>query len=112
MDSSYSFRNYRSAIANIQGPCVICLSTELKDITFIEDGNPDFVDNNLINFAKQMLLFESISKFLSFQQYDYPHAVDENISMNLRDIFYLGESELYELSLKREPKGAEKSSIL
>ena len=114
MDSSYSYKNYRTAIANLDSPCLFNLSLQLKDITFIEDGNPDFVDgnNNIINFSKRMLLYDSITKFLFFQKFDYPHKMDENICLYLSNIYYLEENELYELSLQREPKLADKNAVL
>ena len=37
-------------------PCVPYIGIYLSDLTFIEDGNPEFLDENLINFQKQEVI--------------------------------------------------------
>jgi hypothetical protein len=38
----------------------------LTDLTFIEDGNPDYI-NELINFSKRSLIYTVIAKIQQFQ---------------------------------------------
>jgi hypothetical protein len=43
----------------------------LKDLTFIEDGNPDKV-RGLINFAKRRMLYNTIQEVLLYQVQEKP----------------------------------------
>ena len=47
----------------------------IGDLTFIEDGNPDKVEDGAINWSKRTLLFSVYSQFLEIQRrasYRYP----------------------------------------
>lgn len=111
------------------------LGLYLTDLTFIEDGNPDFLQppstfspsssspsaqyppyasNQLINFTKQSKTAEIIKQIQQFQVTKYnlksiPEIQDFlwNVVNSDRD-----DSELYELSLSREPKEREDQKLV
>jgi hypothetical protein len=109
----------------------------LADLTFIEDGNPNETgpDGTLINFYKRRLMYKNISALLHLQ---VPHNLNHNrtrlmkadtvcrvmqsmpYSFNrvpeaaklFREGDKFNDSQLYSLSLEREPRNAKKSSII
>lgn len=69
MSSDGRFRNLRDALHRTDPPCIPYLGMYLSDLTFIEEGTPNFTDNGLLNFAKmRMVSYNSkTSKFLHDQ---------------------------------------------
>jgi len=71
ISSEGNYRNYRGAISKAELPINPYLGVFLRDLTFIEDGNPDFVeDDQFMNFEKMRMLngvLSSISKYQSVQ---------------------------------------------
>jgi hypothetical protein len=43
----------------------------LSDLTFIEEGTPNFTDNGLLNFAKMRMIAHVIREIRQFQQTPY-----------------------------------------
>lgn len=81
----------------------------MTDITFIEDGNPDFIQG-LINFRKRELLYSVFCEIHQYQQTSYPFP--DTISAFLTELACNDEDELYELSLLREPRNATIDTLL
>ncbi len=83
----------------------------MSDLTFMEDGNPDFTENGLINWLKRSLLYTVLSQFLEFQRLAYFDFADtdELARSLLGSINSLQESasKLYDISLQLEPRGGE-----
>ena len=50
MSHSSSYKVYRNTLHSECMPCLPYIGVYLTDLTFIEDGNPDLVAGNLINF--------------------------------------------------------------
>ncbi|KAF2072720.1 hypothetical protein CYY_005961 [Polysphondylium violaceum] len=72
-------KNYislRHLMTTIQPPCVPFLGIHLKDLTFIEEGNPSII-GGLINFYKQRKIYEVIFQISQYQQLAY-----SNLSKN------------------------------
>ena len=82
----------------------------MKDLTFIEDGNPDNV-RGLINFAKRRMLHRVISDTLLFQEKEYDIAPTGGVSELVATIPPVVEKEIYNMSLLREPRDCEKSDL-
>jgi hypothetical protein len=78
--------------------------TYLTDITFIEDGNPDWI-NGLINYRKRELVYSVIREIQQYQQQSYTYEI-VNIAHFLTEFPTNEEESLYELSLQLEPRGA------
>ncbi len=56
MSSDGRFRNLRDALHRTDPPCIPYLGMYLSDLTFIEEGTPNFTDNGLLNFAKMRMV--------------------------------------------------------
>lgn len=127
MSPQKSFHNYRSALraCKVRNVCAVCcgwvggcsgsrwgpqppavpyLGVYLQDLTFIEDGNPEQIDN-LVNFERLGLVYGVLKEVLLFQQQSYGLAVLEPINTLLVSLPSSTEKNLYELSLVREPRG-------
>jgi hypothetical protein len=50
----------------------------LTDLTFIEDGNPDYI-SSLINFKKRELVYDVIREIEQYQQKGYDFPADNSI---------------------------------
>lgn len=109
-----SFKKYRQHLATANPPCVPYLGVCLMDLTFIEDGNPDFVGNSQINFAKRRLVYDSVlSPILKCQAVGYNfQAVEEIQNFFLSsNLIIKDEKAMYHHSLFIEPRNAERSVI-
>ena len=72
-----SFKEYRRALGKSCSPCLPYMGVYLTDLTFIEDGNPDFLKDKyakekeghqLINFRKREMVYKVIQGVLVHQQ--------------------------------------------
>lgn len=88
-----------------------CSGVALKDLTFIEDGNPDFV-RGLINFAKRRMLYRVISETLLYQDQEYQITPQGVVSELAASIPPVNEKEIYNQSLQREPRDADKDQLV
>lgn len=56
----------REALHRCDPPCIPYLGMYLTDLSFIEEGTPNFTDDNLLNFSKMRMVttqFEMIAQF-------------------------------------------------
>ncbi|CAK9250675.1 unnamed protein product, partial [Sphagnum jensenii] len=49
------FRNMREALHRCDPPCIPYLGMYLTDLSFIEEGTPNFTDEGLLNFSKMRM---------------------------------------------------------
>ena len=82
----------------------------MTDITFIEDGNPDYI-NGLINFRKRELVYLVIRDVQQYQQMSYPFEFSD-IAQFLTELPNNDEDVLYDLSLLREPRTCKLEDLL
>jgi len=105
-----AFKNYREALKEENGPCIPHLLVSLKDLTFIEDGNPDRIGRR-INFSKQLYIYNVIDIVKKFQHISYNLEPVQSI----QTFFNLGpkydDRKLYELSLLLETRNATRRDI-
>lgn len=81
-----NYKSFRRTISEAKPPCIPFLGSQvlficshqfvaitLKDLTFTEDGNPDFIgeDSSLINFFKRRKIAEIILPLMQYQQIKY-----------------------------------------
>jgi Rap guanine nucleotide exchange factor 1 len=105
-----SFAAYRAALHGANPPVIPYMGCYLSDLTFTDEGNPDEI-NGLINFGKRLLVYRCIDEIKRFQQVPYLLKQVDAVTMHVRDIPCHDESYdkvLYEQSMQREPRGAER----
>jgi hypothetical protein len=111
MSVEKSSQSYRAALHNSNPPCIPYLGTYLSDLTFIDEGNPDML-NGLINMGKRMLTHRVISEIQRYQLIGYALKHVPTVSKFIKDIPSRDEKvfgpQLYDISMSREPRGAEK----
>eukprot|EP00033_Pygsuia_biforma_P002827 GCRY01003121.1.p2 GENE.GCRY01003121.1~~GCRY01003121.1.p2 ORF type:complete len:338 (+),score=95.57 GCRY01003121.1:1596-2609(+) len=114
MSALGSYARYRSAIKAQPQPCVPYLGVTLTDLTFIEEGNPDFfkaedmkLEADVVNFAKFRMVASvimDVGKHQTAAQCPYPFEFDNHIQCYLARLPAPEEEELYSLSKKCEFK--------
>lgn len=108
MGASRNFNQYRALIHSVNPPCIPFLGIYLQDLTFIEDGNPNFLktSKDLINFAKRAKTAEVIREIQQYQTMGYQYRPVEEIQNFIQDNLHSSrdEDQLYKESLKLEPK--------
>ncbi|XP_023283467.1 ras-specific guanine nucleotide-releasing factor 1-like, partial [Seriola lalandi dorsalis] len=55
VSSEGRFKNLREALKNCDPPCVPYLGMYLTDLAFIEEGTPNYTEDNLVNFSKMRM---------------------------------------------------------
>jgi hypothetical protein len=121
MSSDRSYRAYREHILSCSPPCTPYLGIYLTDLTFVEDGNPDFLKSkrtgrDLINWTKRRFVHNVISEIQTYQYKPYNiqivHQIDRLLAKTLDNHVYMDDDPLYKLSLKREPRNAKKEELV
>ncbi|RCH80459.1 hypothetical protein CU098_002355, partial [Rhizopus stolonifer] len=107
MGSNRNFSEYREIIHRVNPPCIPFLGIYLQDLTFIEDGNSNFLkkSNRLISFAKRMKTASVIQELQQYQSMHYMLTVVPDIQEFIKTHLQSSrdEEELYNLSLRLEP---------
>ncbi|KAI9493737.1 ras guanine nucleotide exchange factor domain-containing protein [Zychaea mexicana] len=108
MGANKNFNEYRDIIHKVNPPCIPFLGIYLQDLTFIEDGNSNYLkkSNHLINFGKRMKTAEVIRELQQYQSTPYllqaVPDIQEFIKTHLQSS--RDEETLYNLSLTLEPR--------
>ena len=104
VNQEQNYRLLREVIKTQNPPCIPYIGVYLQDLTFIEDGNQDLV-NNKIHFFKRRKLGIVIRNIQRFQQFPYNFTINPEIRSKLANTdICMDEDMQYELSLEREPK--------
>lgn len=56
VSSDGRFKNMRDALHRCDLPCIPYLGMYLTDLSFIEEGTPDFTEEELVNFSKMRMV--------------------------------------------------------
>lgn len=112
LDSNQSYKGYRNLLLHANPPCIPYLGVYLTDLTFIEDGNPDFI-GKLINFTKRKYIYDVIAKVKQYQYTSYNLQPVYQISCLLVQPVreHMDEDKQFKVSLQREPRNAERADI-
>jgi son of sevenless-like protein len=101
-----NYRYLRQKWGDAEPPAVPFLAMALKDLTFLEDGNPDRLETGGINFYKWRKLSEIVHDVLQYRDIPYPHQATEEvlsyIGKGMAEAKELGEDGIFKLSKKRE----------
>eukprot|EP01103_Thecamoeba_quadrilineata_P012596 TRINITY_DN3290_c0_g1_i3.p1 TRINITY_DN3290_c0_g1~~TRINITY_DN3290_c0_g1_i3.p1 ORF type:complete len:665 (-),score=119.66 TRINITY_DN3290_c0_g1_i3:58-2010(-) len=111
LSSANAYKEYRALLESISSPCVPFMGVYLTDLTFIEEGNADTVDN-LINFRKKTLEYEIIISVQRFQKIAYNYKLVPQVLHLLLSNRSLSEAELYKISLQIEPRNSKRKDLL
>ncbi|KAF8895269.1 ras guanine nucleotide exchange factor domain-containing protein [Infundibulicybe gibba] len=114
IDSNKNFTKYRQLMASVTPPCVPFIGVFLSTLQFIQDGNPDNLPGNLVNFRKRQKASEVISDIKrwqaqSFNFHPVPSIIayiDESLNQFNSDTKASSEH-FWLLSLEREPRERE-----
>jgi son of sevenless len=99
-----NFKYIREQVAIAIPPLIPYLGLFLTDLTFIDEGNQDFV-NNKINFVKVQRVSTIIRNIKTYQQTPYDIHLIEPLQNYFDEIdFRLTEDDMYDLSILREPR--------
>ncbi|KAI8058776.1 ras guanine nucleotide exchange factor domain-containing protein [Thamnidium elegans] len=115
MGANRNFNQYRALIHSVNPPCIPFLGIYLQDLTFIEDGNPNFLktSKDLINFAKRAKTAEVIREMQQYQTMGYQFRMVDEIQVFIMENLHSvrDEDQLYRESLKLEPKERDDEKI-
>jgi hypothetical protein len=104
-----SYKAYRALLSKAVPPCIPHIGILLTDLVFIEDGNPDLIDSNLINFHKKRLAINNIMQFNLHQKSPYNFQkvdiIQDYLDKEMEDLENITDQDLFQISLKIEPRG-------
>ncbi|KAJ5595650.1 hypothetical protein N7450_002108 [Penicillium hetheringtonii] len=107
ISSAQNYQAYREIIRSAVPPCIPFLGLFLKDLTFIEDGNPNLTSDGLINFHKYSMLVSTIQEVQRFKEAPYclqpVPELQEYLATQLQSAPEL--HELWPRSCELEPRG-------
>jgi RasGEF domain/RasGEF N-terminal motif len=113
MSSSKSYKLYRETLHSTPAPLVPYLGIYLSDLTFIEDGNNDFLavpgdtespPDKWIHFYKRTLAAKIIREIQEYQHTPYNLVRVDDIVQFIESAPLLCEDEQYSSSLEVEPR--------
>ncbi|KAL1493112.1 hypothetical protein ABEB36_011238 [Hypothenemus hampei] len=111
VSSDGRFRALRDALHKCDPPCIPYLGVYLTDLSFIEEGTPNFVDDNLLNFSKMRMIAHIIREIRQYQHTSYKIDLVTRVSNYLLDTsLMMDDDQLYAASLKIEPRQARLTS--
>lgn len=76
----------------------------LTDLTFVHEGNPNFLENGHVNYNKCRLVSQVILQVQKYQKKPYNFKSISQIHDYLMSYVPCTEKENYELSLQAEPR--------
>jgi hypothetical protein len=105
-----SYHEYRESLHSSTQPCIPYIGVYLTDLTYMEDGNPNFIDNR-INFTKRSLISTLIREIQQYQSIGYTLKPIKELQQLLEFPLFSEEMEkrLYDISLVREPRAQQQS---
>ncbi|KAL3290097.1 hypothetical protein HHI36_023465 [Cryptolaemus montrouzieri] len=105
VSSDGRFRSLRDALHRCDPPCIPYLGMYLTDLSFIEEGTPNFTADNLLNFSKMRMIAHVIREIRHFQLTSYKIELIKKVTSYLLDFSLLmDDEELYSTSLEIEPR--------
>ena len=106
MSGNSNYDNLRKFISKQHPPMIPYLGIFLKDLTFVDVGNPTYLDNDnrIINFDKLRMISNIITKLQNFQVIPYPFTEDPSAQNYIHSTATpYDEEQLYRISRIVEP---------
>ncbi|KAF9267558.1 ras GEF [Marasmius fiardii PR-910] len=113
LDSNRNFNKYRSMLASVVPPCVPFIGVFLSTLQFIQDGIPDNLPGNLVNFKKRQKASEVINDIKRWQAHSFNFqpvpAIRDYIEESLSAFSdtRVSSERFWAMSLEREPRERE-----
>eukprot|EP00160_Parvularia_atlantis_P002300 Unigene11893_Nuclearia_a/m.36218 Unigene11893_Nuclearia_a/g.36218 ORF Unigene11893_Nuclearia_a/g.36218 Unigene11893_Nuclearia_a/m.36218 type:complete len:198 (+) Unigene11893_Nuclearia_a:1022-1615(+) len=111
MSNRHNYIAYRQTLKRIghKAPCVPYLGLYLKDLVFINDGNPRFMPDGRVNFRKMWLVYDTLREMSSFKRFRRSEAprnqtLHEFVRNGLPAFTSDSDNALYASSLHAEPR--------
>ncbi len=110
MDTQHNYKPYRELLAARRLPALPYLGIYLRDLVFIEEGNPDLLPPHdgarpaLINFEKLMMLAQTLAQLARYQSVRYAFPVLPDAHKYLTRLTQLPDEVLYIQSTQAEPR--------
>lgn len=101
--SDDNYKNMRSVLEKTEPPLIPYLGLYQKDLTFIEDGNPDKTPENQFNFIKLRMCSKILLQISKFQKIKYRIGKIFVIQNYLENAMILSEKEMYHHSKLAQP---------
>ncbi|CAD6185586.1 unnamed protein product [Caenorhabditis auriculariae] len=86
MDTSQSYKNYRTLLQSAPPPCVPYVGVVLQDLTFVHAGNPDKLQaklvegkTDLLNFLKRWHQYAILDSIRKLKKWNYDIKRDEKV---------------------------------
>ncbi|KAL1736865.1 hypothetical protein EV714DRAFT_242305 [Schizophyllum commune] len=111
--SDKNFNKYRQIMATVNPPCVPFIGVFLSTLQFIQDGNPDKLPGDLVNFRKRAKASEVIQDIKRWQAQPFNFTrvtvIQNFIEESLNQFSDAGQwsDHFWTLSLEREPRERE-----
>ncbi|KDN45431.1 hypothetical protein RSAG8_05018, partial [Rhizoctonia solani AG-8 WAC10335] len=111
VDSGRNFTAYKQRLKSVDSPCVPFLGVYLTVLTFIQDGNKDFIskEQGIINFGKRQKAAEVIREIQSYQAKQYNLSVVDQVQTFIEQSLANIEekADYWETSMGLEPRERE-----
>jgi len=103
-----NYKKYRALLLkSLQSPLIPFFGVQLQDLTFIDEGNDDYAneEKQLINFDKIIMFSDTLSTFRKMQKKHYNiHITSPPLISSIFNCKTLNDKEAYDESLKLEPR--------
>eukprot|EP01097_Dermamoeba_algensis_P008869 TRINITY_DN6087_c0_g1_i1.p1 TRINITY_DN6087_c0_g1~~TRINITY_DN6087_c0_g1_i1.p1 ORF type:complete len:557 (+),score=90.62 TRINITY_DN6087_c0_g1_i1:60-1730(+) len=108
MSHEMNYKRYRTGIKKAldkKEKVLPYIALLLRDVTFMYDGNSDYVEGNLINFRKMLLLGNCLIEFLGYQRIGWNNCFqrDEQLIEDIISHRFLSDNTLGRMSNSIEP---------
>lgn len=101
------FRNMRDAINRCDPPSIPYVGMYLTDLSFIEEGTPNYSPDGLLNFSKMRMIAHVIREIQHLQNGSYKIELNHKVANYLLDASrHLQDDEMYRCSLAIEPRSS------
>jgi hypothetical protein len=111
MSTNKNMKSIREALRKVDMPCIPYLGMFLTDLTFIEDGNPDTVKNDLVNFTKRRYVAQVIQDIQQYQNIPYCLTPVPTVQNFFRTSVNWDDEKLYQVSLQFMPRNAKDKTV-
>jgi hypothetical protein len=110
LSSKNNYKNYREIIEKTTLPAVPYFGIFTRDLTFIQDGNPEYL-RNFINLHKRRQLYSKLEEIRRFQTDQYNFEPVYALQEVLMNHIAISEEELHAISHSLEPSQRTQSNL-